>query len=377
MTPKYIRTVANFPESHVSDMLNAVYSLISRLAEPSIAATLYRCGSKFAPIMHAVTAATGLHPRPSPWRTSRCSMGFRAIHPVMLVAAAGFALFPLTGKSAIPSNYPENGLIGFWSGNKTAADLSPTGDNGSFGGSYAPGSPTGGDAFNLGTGPVTIPDSPAYNFTSYPGWSISFWFNGNGSTVNDNNGLFIGQDNGSGYQPKWFINFGYTVYVGNNQWYNFHVNDYNQERIFVSSQTEPNPVGWNELTVTISNTNSGTVDFYLNGQSIGSSEMGNYTLETTAPLVFGEAEGLSYNGLISDVAVYNRVLSPGEIQGIAAVPEPKSLTLLAAGAAILVIRRRKGVRIEPGGSGFGEATCAGGRECQGSQGNRTADRPVQ
>jgi hypothetical protein len=239
-----------------------------------------------------------------------------------IVFAVGLFTFAIgaSGQYSVPTN----GLIGYWSGDGTAADSSPIGNNGTFGGQYAPG-PTGGQAFNLGSSKVVMPNNAAYNFTSYNGWSVGFWFNGNGSTVNYANGLFLGQDNGSGYKPKWFVDYGSTVYVGVNDWYNFHVNDYNQERIFVSSQDEPSPVGWNQLTVTINNTNNGTVNFYLNGQFIGSSAMGNYVLETSAPLEFGVAEGVTFNGLMADVVIYNRVLTTNEVLQLATVP-PLTIT---------------------------------------------------
>jgi hypothetical protein len=237
----------------------------------------------------------------------------------MTVVTAIVYLLLSTAASKAGYVVPTNGLIGYWPGNGIATDVSPTGNNGTFTGNYVPG-PTGKLAFDLGTAKVSIPNNAAYNFTSYACWSVGFWFNGNAGTVNNANGLFLGQDNGAGYKPKWFIDYGYTVYVGNNDWYNFHVNDYNQERIFVSSPSEPSPTGWNQLTVTINNTNNGTVTFYLNGQLIGAAQMGNYVLETTAPLMFGVAEGLSFSGLMSDVVIYNRLLSTNEILRLATAP---------------------------------------------------------
>jgi hypothetical protein len=221
---------------------------------------------------------------------------------------------------------PTAGLIGYWPANGTAADVSPVHNNGSFGGSFVAGSPTGGSAFNL-TSKVVIPHNSLYNFTGYAGWSVGFWFNGNGAVIDANNGLFLGQDNGPGYNPKWLINYGYTVF-GNDSRFHFHVNDQNQERIFVGSDPVPAPEGWNQLTVTIDNSNSGTVAFYLNGQAIGTAAMGNYVLRTTAPLIFGQAEGFSFGGLISDVVIYNRVLLTNEVQQLAAISvnRPFSIT---------------------------------------------------
>jgi hypothetical protein len=103
-----------------------------------------------------------------------------------IMAAAvvcGLALSTVTSKAGYI--VPTNGLIGYWPGNGSAIDVSPTGNNGSFGGSYAPGPPVGGEAFNLGIAYVSIPNNAVYdNFTSYSGWSVGFWFNGNGSTIN-------------------------------------------------------------------------------------------------------------------------------------------------------------------------------------------------
>jgi hypothetical protein len=260
-------------------------------------------------------------------------------HPafVGIIASSLLLLSPLTHAN---HPIPTNGLIGYWPGNGTASDLSPVGNHASFSGGFASG-PTGG-AFDLTTGKPVAPHSPVYNFRSYDGWSVGFWFNGNGSAINGANGLFLGQDNGSGFKPKWFINYGSTVYVGVNNWFSFHVNDYNEERIFINSQPVTSLEGWNHLVVTIDNTNNCRVSFYLNGQQIGSGEMGDYVLQTTAPLIFGQAEGYSFNGLMSGVAIYNRVLSTNEIQELATIPplvitqHPSNVTVSVGGVATLV-----------------------------------------
>jgi hypothetical protein len=230
---------------------------------------------------------------------------------------------------------PTNGLVGYWTGDNTAADSSPTGNNGSFGGSYSPNGPQGGAAFDLSTSKVVIANNAAYDFQHDPGWTVGFWFNTN--NTNANSSVFLGQDNGGGYQPKWFIDYGYTVF-GPNSDFVWHVNDYNTERIFVvSDSVSPIPNGWNQMTVVTDNV-ADTVSFYLNGQSIGTRGIPNYVLETNAPLIFGGEEGLNYNGLLADVAIYDRALSPSEIPLV--VPEPGSLGLLAAAVCGMAVRRR-------------------------------------
>jgi hypothetical protein len=245
-----------------------------------------------------------------------------------LIATTVISSLVLSASSSNASyDVPTTGLIGYWSGNNAASDASIVHNNGSFGGSYVAGPPVGGKAFNLATGKVSIANNAAYNFKSYAGWSVGFWFDGNGTPISASNGLFLGQDNGSGFQPKWFLDYSYSVY-GNNSCFNFHVNDFNQERIFASSQSVLPPTGWNQMTVTVDNTNSGTVAFYLNGQSIGTTSMGNYALATTAPLIFGQAEGLSFSGLMSHVVIYNRVLSTNEVLQLASASVDLPFTII-------------------------------------------------
>lgn len=245
-----------------------------------------------------------------------------------------------SGISMQANTIPLDGLVGHWTGNGNALDTSLVGNNGSFSGSYAPGAPHGGQAFNLASGKVVIPDNPAYNFQRYDGWSVGFWFNPNGSSLF--NAVFLGQDNGSGYRPKWFVDWGYTVF-GNNDGFNFHVNDFNQERIFVTSQSAPAATlnGWNQLTITIDNLHSGRVDFYLNGNDIGTAYMGNYVLQPTAPLVLGFAEGFTYNGLMSDVVLYDRVLTADEAKQLAVPDVSSSFLLLSLGTAAIGVARKR------------------------------------
>jgi hypothetical protein len=227
------------------------------------------------------------------------------------------------------------GLIGYWPGNGDARDYSATGNHGSFHGAYAPGPTPGTLSFDLARDKVAIANNPAYAFTSYPSWTVGFRFNSNGRPLGADNGLFLGQDNGPGYRPKWFVDYGYTVFGPNNQ-FNFHVNDYNQERIFVSSQGISDLDGWHQLTVTIENDRNGLVSFFLDSNFIGSQEMGPYVLRTDAPLLFGQAEALSYSGLLSDVVLYDHALSQSDINQLSHVPDdlPATLTPMFLAAVV-------------------------------------------
>ena len=265
-----------------------------------------------------------------------------------LAILLSFVLLAAAHATAAVVVAPTSGLIGYWSGDSTAADSSPVGNNGSFGGSYVSGRPGGDAAFDLSSANVVIPNNPVYdNFQNDPGWTVGLWFNTNGIAPNSTNDLFLGQDNGSGFQPKWFIDYGYTVF-GPNTDFVWHVNDSNQERIFLTSDSiNPLPAGWNQLTVVIDNANR-VLDFYLNGLPIGTDSLPNYVLETTAPLIFGEAEGFTFGGFMNDVAIYDRALSPQDVTELVdstqPIPESSSTFLVMITAGMFVGSRRFGRR---------------------------------
>jgi hypothetical protein len=124
---------------------------------------------------------------------------------------------------------------------------------------YAPG--ITGQAFDLsgvdrdtGAGAVSIPDNAAYSFGS--DFSVGFWFNVNGSPTPD---VFLGQDNGTGLQSKWFIDYGFNPGA-------FEIHFNGPSFAFLPSDVVALPQGWNQLTLTRS---ASTFSFYLNGIAIG------------------------------------------------------------------------------------------------------------
>lgn len=235
-------------------------------------------------------------------------------------------------------------LIGYWDANGSANDSSPTHNNGQFSGSFVTGRPGGGTAFAVGTGTVRVPDNPAYNFQNYSEWSLGFWFNNNNiplvSTNGNSNRTFIGQDNGSGFQNKWMIGYGSTVF-GPNTSFTLHLNNPSQLRLWLLSDPVPEPTGWNQLTIVKT---PSAVSFYLNGTSIGSAGYTGQIPDPVANLVFGTQESCcSYGGYLDDIWIDNTAYSAARVQEVVqnGIPEPTSVTLIAAGlATIMLIRRR-------------------------------------
>lgn len=140
--------------------------------------------------------------------------------------------------------------------------------------------------------------------------------------------VFIGQDEGNGTRNKWFIGYNY-VYPDT---FVFHTNGTSYE--FLTSNAVSIPTsGWNQVTLVKSGTNYA---FYLNGDPIGS-VTGNVSIpDPNAPLIFGAAESnFFFNGLMEDVVLYDRALSPAEVDELAtATPEPASIWLLPLGVRL-------------------------------------------
>jgi len=258
-----------------------------------------------------------------------------------------------------------SGLTGYWEGNGNAHDSSPTGNNGTFAGSYAPGIDRR-KAFDLATPPgpkpsaplgdVVIPDNAAYDFGT--SLSVGFWFNRNGVPFPDRTSwIMIGQDVGGGDLPKWFIG-DVAPYLGLPSGFELVLGgpDLGQPGAGIFANDVPVPAGWNQLTLVVTDTASlSGYTFYLDGVSLGSVSLGlgsgpyqGTFPNPSAPLAFGFQDGGdAFPGLMQDVVLYNRALTPIEVQTLAArattIPEPASLALYGTGllAAFAVSRRRR------------------------------------
>jgi hypothetical protein len=254
---------------------------------------------------------------------------------LVVIGGAAVCLFLINPQARADSLV--SGLVGYWTGNGNAIDSSPTGNDGSFAGSYAPGA-FGKLAFNLGTGSVEIPDVPAYSFQNDPGWTVSFLFDGNPGT-------FLGQDDGAGELPKWFIDYGYAN-PGPGNTFIEHINNYaSNPRVFLPSDPIAFPSGWNELGVV--NTPD-EVTFYLNGTDIGSDAYSAGFPDPTADLEFGFLEPCcQYSGLLQDIGLWDVPLSSVDMEELASgdqpfdapqpatTPEPGTASLILIGFGLL------------------------------------------
>jgi hypothetical protein len=245
------------------------------------------------------------------------------------LVSSGLSLACALCLGCLSSMPAEAKLIGLWSGNGNALDASITQNHGLFSGSFGSGPTPGSQAFDLATGTVIIPDNQAYENLRSARWTISFSFNANGTSLDAGNGVFLGQDQGPGEVPKWFISYGYGDAPSQNRFF-LHVNNFGgSPREFFYSDEVTLLSGWNDLSVS---RGGGAISFGLNGTAVGSVAYDDIVAfaNPAAPLSFGYLEPCcAFRGLLANVS-------------ISAVPEPASWFLLVAGFGLtgVVVRRR-------------------------------------
>jgi hypothetical protein len=236
---------------------------------------------------------------------------------------------------ALPS-----GLIGYWAGDGNFLDGSGNANHGVSVPSGEVGFGVGkvGQAFALdgANDQVQVPDSALWTLGSSD-FTIDLWVNFDSVRLGPLSQLpnvFVGHDQGGGVQPKW------VFYQGNTSQIAFHVNTGGTQATLAAGFT-PTPGDWYNVAVTRT---AGTYRFYVDGLQVGAVTNAIVIPDAAAFLTFGQAEGLGFfDGRLDEIQIYNRALTASEIEGLATVPEPVSLLLLAIGlAAVGVTGTRRG-----------------------------------
>lgn len=240
---------------------------------------------------------------------------------IILIVAS---LFCVSSANTVKAGVITSGLVGYWKADGDALDSSGNGLNGTLnnGVTFAPGQ--FGQAFSLDGSNQWI--STNQSFANDQSHTISVWVNWNGETSQTfqeivswwnttdpiPNRMFLGTANSSTTQGP--IRYG-------DGWNNVPVSI---------------PVGqWVHLAATYDGATNDR-QLFLNG-SLAATLSGGPEARFSANLAIGKQgttpiTGEFWNGLIDDLALYDRVLSDAEISSNAIVPEPSNLALLAIGA---------------------------------------------
>ncbi len=230
-----------------------------------------------------------------------------------------------------------NGLVGYWSGDdSTANDSSGNNLHGVFNGaSFAQG--ISGQAFSFnGSNNIVIADSPLLDGPSMTGLTLSAWVNLNVTNTDmtivskfdtNNDGL-----NGISYLLE------FDVFPENQRF--FVVEDASTT---INGKFEtPFGVGqWHHLAGTW---DGSVIKMYFDGVEVTPAITGSTVTtirDNTTPLTIGSLGNPSqfFNGLIDEVAIYNRALSDGEVNQLfssPAVPEPSSFLLFVMTLLVIV-----------------------------------------
>jgi hypothetical protein len=254
----------------------------------------------------------------------------------------GLACLPLLSVAAhaVPVT---GGLVAYYAGENNADDGSGNAHHGTLvNGGYATG--VVGQAFNLqGSGNyVDIPDSPAWAFGAND-FTIAFFANVHsnvaGGAVPSPAHVFIGQDEGGGVTNKWFVSLGGGTVT-------LHINNAGPSDFLGDASYPPTPDAWHHVTI---RRTGATFETFIDGVLAGSEVSALPVGDVAHTLRLGEAEGFELDGLLDEVAIYDRALTGAEIVQLAndrtgSIAEPGTLALLGVGLIGLGYRARRSRR---------------------------------
>ena len=167
---------------------------------------------------------------------------------------------------------------------------------------------------------VQVPGSPSLNLVSGQGWTLEGWILVNNIS---NSPMIAHRGTGNGGNPGPYWDF----YVRNdNARLHFITNTGGSWGNYdsVHSATTVTPGVWQHVAIIVDNMGGATsaYHFYINGIDAGVSYSEDWTtsgtVTTTEPLCIGSLWGQYqfFDGLIDELAIYNRALTPAEISAI-------------------------------------------------------------
>jgi WD40 repeat protein/tRNA A-37 threonylcarbamoyl transferase component Bud32 len=224
-----------------------------------------------------------------------------------------------------PAGRPPDGVVAWWRADGNAKDSA--GDHhGTLKGGVTFAAGIAGQAFRLdgATRYVEVPRSDLWGFGRRD-FSIDLWVQFRAVTLRHDIGhpdaVFIGCDEGDGWatRHKWVFSHGHGLL-------NFCICNAGKGEFYAKANFSPDVDKWYHLAVTRSR---GTFTIYVNGAPVSSEKVDLAIPYPDAPLTIGQAEGGGFfSGLLDEVAIYDRALSPAEVKArwSALAPATKPVT---------------------------------------------------
>jgi hypothetical protein len=213
----------------------------------------------------------------------------------------------ITGPPA--ARRPPDGVVAWWRADGNAKDSAGE-HHGTLKGGVTFAQGVAAKAFRLdgATRYVEVPNSDLWGFGKRD-FSIELWVQFRALTpAHDGKPIarFIGCDEGPNTRNKWIF-----LYEGG--FLHFHINHANGKGGgYAKADFSPDVDQWYHLAVTRS---GGTFTIYVNGVPVASEKVDIIIPYPDAPLTIGQAEGGGFfSGLLDEVAIYNRALSPAEVK---------------------------------------------------------------
>jgi hypothetical protein len=236
-----------------------------------------------------------------------------------------------------------SGLVGFWTGDGDANDLSGNGNNGTTanGAGFAVGKAGQGFEFGGLNENVTIPDSP--NLDLLTGGTIEAWVNLN--NANDSSIIDKGRIDTNEASYTW------GVYLGDLRFDLYKGDGSSLDYVPVTTPVAPLIGSWNHIAV---NWDTSNIRMFVNGIEVGAATYGFVRQDTTYPVTLGQSHPTAYalNGKLDEVSIFNRPLLLSEIQSIynaglagklKSAATPTGLATRATGKSALAVQRPESV----------------------------------
>ena len=201
------------------------------------------------------------------------------------------------------------GLVGWWRAEGDADDVRGS-HHGKLVGevSYAPGQVGRGFHFPpTGDNRVEVAGTPDLDLTTAV--TLEAWINPTSLDFEHAYGTVIAKSGGGTRNYGLFVDSSGGLLLS-------YITAGGKEHINLPSAANLVPIGQFSHVAGVIDTAAGIMVIYVNGQMVASRAAGGPMVPNTQPLTIGRADGLGFQGVIDEPAVYNRALSQGQIQAI-------------------------------------------------------------